>query len=137
VFEDVSINRKDKAGAIAFEHFDKFEVGYSFEGSDIWKNAQGRAYIFAPKPKYQPKKAWTGGGKTAAVEKAMDRKEASIETFQERKEESIKLAGAMRDATQITLAALREQSFPSDDEFKAEWTKWAKWLLSQADQPFI
>ncbi len=43
----------------------------------------------------------------------------------------------MRDATMVSLAAYREQPFPTDDEFKAEWRKWVKFFLGEADQPFI
>jgi len=53
------------------------------------------------------------------------------------------VSAAMRDAVQITLASLREQPFPTDEEFDAEFTKWRNWYLAKwedtekaADIPF-
>lgn len=86
----------------------------------------------------QPKKVWqTSGNKSAAVTAAQEMKREHIKEAQDRKEEAIKLAGPMRDATLVALAALRDTPFPTDDEFKAEWRKWAKFFPGEADQPFI
>jgi len=116
--ENVSINRKNKEGAVAFANFDLMQPLYSFEGSDIWENAQGRKYIFAPKPKEQPKKAWQGSGapKAAAVAAAQEKKAEHIREAQETKAHSIKVAAAMRDATLLAVAALEGSSFELVEE---------------------
>lgn len=75
--------------------------------------------------------------RSAEIEKAQETKREDIAEAQNRKHDAIKLAGAFRDATLISLASLKEMPFPTDDQFKDEWTKWVKWLLLQGDQPFI
>ncbi len=132
-YQAVSLNRIDKnTGKVAFEDFDKFAAGYQFQG-EPWKNASGKFYIFAPKPK-----AATGGRPGgAAITKAMETKNENIKEAQERKAESIALAGAMRDATQITLAELKDQPFPTTEDFQERWKFWVKWLLNQHNQPFL
>lgn len=69
------------------------------------------------------------------MEKVMDRKEASIDKFTTRKEDSIRLAGAMRDATLITLAELAGSPLVAE-EFKERWNSWKSWLLDVGEQPF-
>lgn len=71
------------------------------------------------------------------IDAAVEKKNENIEEAQERKQEAIQLAGAFRDATLVTLASLKEQPFPTDEEFKAEWRKWVKFFLNEGDQPFI
>ena len=81
-----------------------------------------------------------GGGRTGmstGIAKAQETKRDDIKDAQERKNEAIQLAGAFRDATLVSLQALRDNPFPTDEEYKAEWTKWCKWFLQQGDQPFI
>lgn len=131
--KDASINRTSKKGDV-FSNFDSIQEGAQFE-ADVWRNDAGKAYLFAPKPKTTPTGA--NKGQFGAVKAAQERKGEMIEKSMDRKEEAIALAGAMRDATLISLQSYRDQSFPSDEEYKAEWTKWCKWILGQHDQPFI
>jgi hypothetical protein len=137
-FNDVSINKVDRAGAIAWPNFDTIEVGATIE-ADYWRSPQNKQYLFAPKPKS------SGGGarNTAAIAKAQETKAENIKEAQANKNTSIMIAAAMRDAGAIALAALKDQPFPTDEEFIAEFTKWRDWYLAKwhetekiADTPF-
>lgn len=86
------------------------------------------------RPSAAPKPQFKGSG---GIANAVAVKNEHIKEAQERKNESISIHGAFRDATLITLAALKDQPFPSDEDFKAEWTRWAKWILSKHDEPFL
>jgi hypothetical protein len=99
-----------------------------------------KQYLFAPKPK-----ASGGGGarNTAAIAKAQETKAENIKEAQANKNTAVMIAAAMRDASSIALAALKEQPFPTDDEFIAEFLKWRDWYLKTwhetekiADVPF-
>lgn len=127
---DGSLNRKDKKTGAEFPHYNEIVEGFSFE-ADTWHNPSGKWYFFPPKVKTAFKRD------PSAITKAMETKKANIDEFQEKKQDAIKMAGAMRDATLISLASMRDQPFPMDEEYKAEWTKWYKWLLNQGDQPFV
>lgn len=130
---DVSVNKVNKKGE-EFSGFDAIAVGVEVKG-ELWQSSAGKWYLFAPKP--DAGKPWKSGGGSAAIAKAQETKREDIKEAQERKNEAIALAGAMRDATLVSLAALRDTPFPTDDEFKAEWTKWVKFFLGAGDQPFI
>lgn len=132
--EKVSINKTDQKGDTAWATFDDIKEGSTIEGN-YWENAKGLAYLFPPKPKTTS----TGAprGNSGAIAKAQEKKAEDIATAQTRKHEAIATAGAFRDATLIALASLKDQPFPTDDEFKAEWLKWVKWILVQNEQPFL
>lgn len=66
-----------------------------------------------------------GGGKTAAVNAAMERKEQSIYNAQENKEQAIRVASTASGATAI-VSALIEADKVSD--WKKEWIKTRAWL---------
>jgi hypothetical protein len=62
---------------------------------------------------------------------------------QTNKNTAVMIAAAMRDATSIALSALKEQPFPTDAEFIAEFMKWWDWYIAEwhktekiADVPF-
>lgn len=130
---NVSVNRVNKKGEV-FPNFDDIKEGAITEG-ELWESGSSKWYLFAPKQK--PARSPNGSFRDAQIEKIMDKKEASIEKFQGRKEESIKLAGAMRDAVLVSLASLRDQPFPTDEEYKAEFEKWLKYFLNIGEQPFV
>ena len=69
------------------------------------------------------------------MEKLMGKKNASIDRFQDTKHKAIKMAGAMRDATLITLAELAGSPLVAED-FKSRWEHWRTFLLQKADEPF-
>lgn len=134
-FQDVSVNKIDKkTGLEAFLNFDKFEEGYEFEANP-WTNDKGTMYLFAPKPKTNAPQG--NSARSGAIAKAQETKREDIAAAQDNKHKAIALAGAMRDATQIALASLKDAPFPTDVEFKAEWEKWCKWLLAKGSEPFI
>lgn len=115
-----------------FEGFTGLKVGDEVEG-DFTTN--GKYTNFRLKTTLQ-RPAFMGN-KTAQMEKVMERKEVAIEHAQERKQDAIAKAGAFRDATLVSLASLRDQPFPTDEEYKEEWVKWVKFFLNQGEQPFI
>lgn len=129
--DDVSVNRTNKNGEI-FPEFDGIVKDADIEAT-LWTSPTGKQYLFAPKlPPQRPK--FMGG---SGIAKAQETKAENIKEAQERKNEAIQLAGAFRDATLVSLQALRDNPFPTDEEYKAEWTKWVKFFLNQGDQPFI
>jgi hypothetical protein len=137
-FNDVSINKVDRAGIIAWLNFDAIKAGATIEG-DYWRSPQNKQYLFAPKPN----KAGGDRSNSAAISEAQETKKQNIEEAQDNKKTAVMIAAAMRDATSIALAALKEQPFPSDDDFIAEFTKWRDWHLGKwretekaADIPF-
>lgn len=113
-------------------HYDSLQEGMEIDDAELVFDAKWDNYKLKAMPK--PTSAPRASG---AITKAMETKQLNTEKNMDRKEESIRIAGAFRDATQITLASLKDVPFPTDEEFKAEWTKWCKWLLGQSDQPFI
>lgn len=132
---DVSLNETNPKGDLQWPQFKDFSLGAVIEGN-LWKNpTSGKYSLFPPKPRTGAYGARGGG--SAAVTKAQDHKAELIEKAQDKKHDAIKLAGAMRDATLITLASLKDAPFPTDSDFKEEWTKWVKWLIGQSEQPFI
>lgn len=73
----------------------------------------------------------------ADIAAAQETKKTNIEEAQNRKHDAIARAGAMRDATLVTLASLKDAPFPTTEDFKAEWTRWVKFFLGKADEPFV
>lgn len=123
----------------------------TFERVSIWPDYEGYAAVVEggvvsgevfKKGEYwnfkgeNQKPAYTGG-KTGAMNKVMETKNSNILAAQDRKHDAIAKAGAFRDATLVTLASLKDQPFPLDEEFQAEWTKWVKYFLNVGEQPFI
>lgn len=92
-------------------------------------------YKLKPLPKPSGAAIKTPGGyrNPAAIEKAQETKRENVEEAQNRKQDGIKLAGAMRDATLVALADIKDQPFPSDDDFKRTWMKWCDFFLEQHD----
>ncbi len=82
------------------------------------------------------KTAYTGG-KTGAMNKVMETKNTNIMAAQDRKNDAIARAGAMRDATLVTIASLKDQPFPTNDDFKHEWESWVKYFLGKGEEPFV
>ena len=134
-FMGASMNRTNKDGTVVqWPQWETLADGVVIDGN-LWTNPTNQKQaIYPPKPKAAGGFTPRGAG---AITKAMETKAANIEVAQTRKNDAIALAGAMRDSTLITLAALKDQPFPTDEEFKAEWTKWVKWILNQHEQPFL
>jgi hypothetical protein len=116
--------------------YGEIDVGTDLPESVLLFDPAYSNYKLRPLPK-GPQVKTSAGYKTVQMEKVMETKAANIEVAQTRKNDAIALAGAMRDSTLITLAALKDQPFPTDEEFKAEWVKWVKWILSKHDEPFL
>lgn len=143
-FVDLHDGQEDAKGTIwkrskyraDFPNFDALEVGDEIDAvlkvSGDYMNIEPSPSKNAPQRSFTPNK-----GTPQAITKAMDRKEESIEKFQNNKQEAIALAGAMRDATLVSLASLKDQPFPTDAEFKEEWTKWVQFFLAKGSEPFI
>lgn len=130
VFTDCSVNKVNKQGQ-TFPGFDDIAPGYEFE-ADLWVNPTNqRKYLFAPKPKPVRPSFMGGGAKTAAVEKAMERKEESIKTFQGNKEFGIKVASTMRDVTLITLAMVGNIEDDKMATFAETFERVKTWYLEQ------
>ncbi len=115
--------------------FPEINVGTDLPDDVLIYDPQYSNYKLKPLPK--PAGGPRTGGNAATIAKAQETKREDIEAAQDRKERSIRLSQAMGGATQIALASLKDQPFPTDDDFKAEWTKWCKWLIAQGNQPFI
>lgn len=66
--------------------------------------------------KFKLTAAVSGGGKTAQIEKVMDKKNESISNFQDAKEKSIQHVASIRDATLLTVAMLEANIWPNKNE---------------------
>ena len=56
-----------------------------------------------------------------------------IREAQDRKNDNILLAGAMRDATLLTIAEIANLKW-TNEEIKGAWLQWRNWLLAQRDE---
>lgn len=132
---EVSISETNQKGDLQWPGFKGFVEGTTIEGN-LWKSPSSSKYsIFPPK---SSSGAYTKRGVgSAAISAAQDTKRVDIAVAQDRKHDAIARAGAFRDSTLVTLASLRDQPFPTDEAFKAEWTRWVKYFLGKADEPFI
>lgn len=125
-YVNVSINRNDKTGTVAFPAFDQIIEGFTFE-ADPWANPAGKMYLFGPKPKT----AAPSGGGMRGVAAAQERKAVAIEKTMDRKEAGILVAAAMRDCTLITLASIKDQPFPDHSDFVAQFKVIKNWYLKE------
>ena len=136
VTADVSVNRTSKKGEV-FPNFDAITLGATVDG-ELWQSTAGKWYLFAPKNNLGSKPAWAK--KENTINKAMDRKEDSIEKFQSSKENSIKMAGAMRDATLLTVEQIKQAVARGEmvevEDMKVMWSDWRTWLLGKSEEPF-
>ena len=117
--------------------YNEIDVGTDLPESVLIFDPAYSNYKLRPLPKGAQVKTANGYRAPAGIAKAQEVKREDIAAAQERKNESISIHGAFRDATLIALASYAQQPFPTDEEFKAEWTKWVKWILSKHNEPFI
>lgn len=118
-----------------YPNFATLQPGSEVEGDLVAaKDPKYGPTLYPPRSNLGAKPGWAKKD-PAAITKAMERKEQGIERFQASKEESIKMAGAMRDATLITLAEFSGQPFDAE-QFKDRWYHWRSWLLEAGEQPF-
>ncbi len=129
--QNVSVNRANKKGEV-FPNFDGVIPNALIDG-ELWESGASKWYLFAPKQK--PQRAPSAA--PAQIAKAQEVKRENIEEAQNRKQDAIQKAGAFRDATLVSLAAMRDVPFPTDAEYQQEWRKWVKFFLGAADEPFI
>ena len=133
-FMGASMNRTNKDGTgVQWPQWDTLADGSVIEGN-LWTNPTNqRQAIYPPKPQAKGNPAFKG----QQIAKMQETKAANIAMAQDRKNESISIHGAFRDATLIALQSYKDVPFPTDEEFKAEWTKWVRWILSKHDEPFL
>lgn len=121
----VSMNLKDEKGEMhdGVTTFDVITTGQTLEGEIEIKGNYKNFKNHIQRP--------TAGiyNKTAAVEKAMERKEESITKFADRKEEAIAMAGAQRDAVLIVVALMKDKEW-SQSVVRETITLWRNWFLS-------
>lgn len=137
---NVSVNRVNKKNE-TFPAFDDIVAGKEVEGN-LWTSQAGKNYLFAPEVKTYTS-FQKGGGKSAVIEKAQDRKESSIERFQNTKEESISktldrkedsfmISGTARDATLILTALVAKSGFTLEaNDWQEQWLKIRHFLVKQ------
>ncbi len=126
------INVKDEAGVITKEvsiwpdcsQYNAAILGATIEGvlSNTGKYTNFKDGNLGTRP------AGIGYGKSAVMEKAMDRKEASIDKSQDRKEYGIMVSSTAGQATEILTANIRSNPMPPED-WKKEWLKIRHWLV--------
>lgn len=143
-YTDVSINRKDKSGAVAFSKFDEIAPAFTLE-AEYWSNPAGKQYLFAPKPApksdaeviarntapttYVPVKKSFGGASAA-----METKKQNIAEAQDNKSHGIKVSQTMRDATLICIALFGNEPDVSVADFKENFSQIKNWYLEQWDE---
>lgn len=146
---DVSINRNDKDGSVAFPNFNDLTPGSEIQGN-LWKHpTTGRYTLYplrqppkndgevvarqgAPQPSYVPRSGPAGmmATKAANIESAQERKNEAIEKAQENKSNAIKVAAAMRDATLISIALMNNDP-EGAGEFTTSFTRIKEWYLAE------
>lgn len=114
----------------------ELEVGSDIPETDLIFDPAYGNYKLNKAPVVFPARPASLGGPRPSMAAAVEKKGVMIEKAQERKSEGVNISGAFRDATLISLASLRDQPFPTDEEFKAEWRKWVKFIMNEHEQPF-
>lgn len=131
--ENVSINKTNKDGTIAFKEFDTLMPGHSLEGN-LWRNPSTNKFALYPNrpaPKSDgevvarsaPAKGFGGAAK------AMETKAANIEKAQENKNKGIMIAAAFRDAT-LMLTNSPSYNDMKPDEIRANHKAIVEWYVS-------
>jgi hypothetical protein len=120
-----------------FPNFASLSANSEVSGNLVSKDYNGKIYqtLYPDTPK--PAGAKMGG---AGIAKAQERKAENIAEAQTRKEQGIQLAATMRDATLLTVEWIKGNApiMPSDDDIKAKWLEWRRWLDTNfgSGQPF-
>ena len=136
---DVSINKLNKDGTIAFPKFDELQPGSSIEGN-LWRNpTNGKFALYPNRPapkndgevqaRNTPAPARGFGG----AAKAMETKAANIEKAQENKNKGIMLAAAFRDAT-ILLTNLPAYADMTMEEVRTNHKAFVDWYIKSWDE---
>ena len=118
----------------SFPSFALIMPGATVEG-EIETKVNGQYTNITLQAPRSAKSAYSGGSRTASIEKAVQQKEASITKFQATKEESIKTASIMRDATLLTISQVGHDGIEQKD-MQIIWEEWKKWLTSKWEAPF-
>lgn len=131
---DVSINRKNKAGAVQWPNFDQIMPGSELEGN-LWKSPTNKWFFYPPKPETARGGANKGQGgvyRTQQIRETMQLKQEGIKQSQENKELGIKISSTIRMAHET---ALREtEGAPFDPGiFKSNVKRWRAWYWENWD----
>lgn len=113
--------------------YDEMQIGVEITDADVDYDTKWDNYkLKSAKPVLGAPRASYGASRVdrVAAEEIRDQK---VKENMDVKQIGIKVSGAMRDATETTLRALKDQPFPTDDEFKSEWLKWRDWYIKQFD----
>lgn len=114
--ENVSINKTNKDGTMAFKEFDTLMPGHTLEGN-LWRNPSSNKFALYPNrpaPKNDGEVVARSTSKGfGGANKAMETKAANIKEAQENKNKGIMIAAAFRDATIMltNMPAYNEMSF--------------------------
>lgn len=115
--------------ASMWEGYEALKVGDPVDGELTVKGDFTNFRLSGQPRTFAPRAASRG----ADIKAAQEMKATHIKSAQDNREKGIQLAGAMRDATTVTLASLRDQPFPTDEEFKEEWRKWREFFIKEFD----
>ncbi len=144
VTENVSINKTNKDGTIAFKEFDTLMPGHTIEGN-LWQNPSTHKFALYPNrpaPKNDgevvarstPTRSFGGGAKAmetkaANIEKAQETTFKHVTQAQENKNKGIMLAAAFRDATIMltNMPAYNEMTF---EEIRTNHKAIVEWYVS-------
>jgi len=78
------------------------------------------------------KQAKKGGGRTAQMNRAMDKKAENIATAQRNREEGIKISSCNRMATDVIVAQMAHRKF-TKEEVQKEHNYWKTWFYTRWD----
>lgn len=134
--ENVSINKTNKDGTIAFKEFDTLMPGSMLEGN-LWRNPTNNKFALypnrpAPKSDGEVVARSTPSKSFGGAAKAMETKAANIEKAQDNKNKGIMLAAAFRDAT-IMLTNLAVYADMTPDEVRTNHKAFVEWYVKAWD----
>ena len=133
---DVSINRKNKAGAVQWPNFDQIMPGSELEGN-LWKSPTNKWFFYPPKPETARGGANKGQGgvyRTQQIKETMQLKQEGIKQSQENKELGIKTASTAAMANAMTIALMGDG--PVDEAVsKKMFLRLREWYWHHWDDP--
>lgn len=125
-----NIQQKQKQDGSFYQKADLTDInGQLFEGVSAWNNELREGVTIegevVPKGAYLNfrVKTSTGVGKTAQIEKVMEKKNESIANFQDAKEKSIQHAGSITNATNLLVAVMMGMDNFDNIDDKNTWAK--------------
>ena len=129
IYHTCTLRTEDEVGeeikASSFDLKDK-KIGDIVEGEIVMKGQYKNFHI-------KKEQVARGGGASAGIKVAQERKQEMIEKTMDRKEDSFKITATFRDATILTQTWSTKAPFPTSQEIEEKWVYFRKWLWEHYD----